>query len=322
MTPDDEGLAMLREAVRIMRARSDRNPLDPTGWLTYGALHSVFCATTGYAPQVHYSWLFLPWHRAYLAALEKQLQAAINEPSLALVYWDWTRTPRIPAAYWGAGNPLHDPTRLQRPTDAIPADFTDVGPALRARKTTAFHGFPKLAAGDPDPLVEGTLENGVHNNVHNWIGGNMAGFPTASVDPIFTAHHGQLDRMWAAWRAAGGASGEGHRDPEDRRWLDTVFTFHGPTGRPTRVAVRDCSRPSSSATASTRSPSAARSWAPRGGPRRVPRRRWPPPRSRSDQASATGWPRPSRAAAPGRTARSCASTGCRCPSTRSASASS
>lgn len=227
----DDNLRMLREAVRAMKARSERNPLDPTGWMAFHALHSVFCAAD-YGPQVHYSWLFLPWHRGYMVSLERQLQAAINEPSLALPYWDWTRTPRIPAAYWGgADNPLFDPTRLQRPEDAIPADFLDVGPALRARKSTAFHGFAKLDARDPDPLVEGTLENGVHNNVHNWIGGNMAGFPTASADAVFSAHHGQLDRMWAAWRAGGG------RDPEDRRWRDEVFTFHGTDGRPWRVPV-------------------------------------------------------------------------------------
>ncbi|CAA9371767.1 MAG: hypothetical protein AVDCRST_MAG89-4657 [uncultured Gemmatimonadetes bacterium] len=231
MAAGDDSLRMLRAAIGVMKERSARNPLDPTGWVAFHAVHSVFCAAD-YGAQVHYSWQFLPWHRAYMVSLEKQLQAAINEPTLALPYWDWTRNPRIPAAYFGGPqNPLFDASRLQRPEDEIPADFLDVGPALRARKPTAFHGFAKLDAADTDPLVEGTLENGVHNNVHNWIGGNMAGFPTASADAIFTAHHGQLDRMWASWREAGG------RDPEDPRWREPVFHFHGPDGRPWRVPV-------------------------------------------------------------------------------------
>jgi hypothetical protein len=74
--------------------------------------------------------------------------------------------------------------------------------------------------------------------VHNWIGGNMAGFPAAGLDPIFSAHHGNLDRMWEAWRAADpGSPSRAH--PDDRRWLDYAFTFHGPDGRAARVTVAE-----------------------------------------------------------------------------------
>ena len=233
LAPDDQNVLMLREAVRVMKQRSDANQLDPVGWLMNGTLHSLYCATSNYATQVHYSWLFFPWHRAYLSFLEKQMQAAINEPGFALPYWDWTKTRRMPAHYFGQGNPLHDRTRESLLEDEIPADFIDVGPALRAPRFSSFGGFEK---GNPEvPQVEGIVEQSFHNNVHNWIGGNMGAFPTATLDPIFSGHHGNLDRLWSAWLAYAPA----HKNPDDFLWLNYEFGFYDPKGQLTRIAVKD-----------------------------------------------------------------------------------
>ena len=231
---DDASLVALREAVAVMKARSARDPLHPQGWVANGGLHTTFCATDDFSRQVHYSWLVLPWHRAYLAFLERQLQAAIQEPTLALHYWDWTRHPRIPDAYWGDGNPLWDGTRIQRPGDTVPWDFRDVGAALRAPDFAAFGGRPKTRAAE-DPLVEGALEQGPHNNVHNWTGGNMAGFVSAGYDALSYGHHGNVDRLWEAWRAGDPT----HRNPTAEAWLGATFQFVGPDGGLVTVAVRD-----------------------------------------------------------------------------------
>jgi hypothetical protein len=233
LAANDSNLLMFREAVRVMKKRSEANQLDPVGWLMNGTLHSLYCATSNYATQVHYSWLFFPWHRAYLSFLEKQMQAAINEPGFALPYWDWTKTRRMPVQYFGEGNPLHDVTRESLAGDEIPADFIDVGPALRAPKFSNFGGFEK--AGPQVPQVEGIVEQSFHNNIHNWIGGNMGAFPTATLDPIFSGHHGNLDRLWSAWLAEDPA----HQNPADVLWLDYEFGFYNPKGQLTRIAVKD-----------------------------------------------------------------------------------
>ncbi len=233
MAPDDPNLRMFREAVRVMKKRSDANQLDPTGWLMNGTVHSLYCATSNYATQIHYNWLFFPWHRAFLSFLEKQMQAAINEPGFALPYWDWTKTRRMPAHYFGKDNPLNDVTRESLAEDEIPADFIDVGPALRAPKFSAFGGFDKSDPGVPQ--VEGITEQSFHNNIHNWIGGNMGAFPTASLDPMFSGHHGNLDRMWAAWLAENPA----HQNPTDLLWLNYEFGFYDARGNLTRIAVKD-----------------------------------------------------------------------------------
>ncbi len=236
MAPDDPTLLMFREAVRVMKKRSEVNQLDPTGWLMNGTWHSLYCATSDYKTQVHYSWLFLPWHRAYLSFLEKQMQAAINEPTFALPYWDWSTSPRMPAHYFGDDNPLYDVTRESWQTDEIPADFMNIGAALRAPTFSSVGGFEK---GDPGiPQVEGIVEQSFHNNIHNWIGGNMAGFPTATLDPLFSGHHGNIDRFWAAWLAYD----PGHRNPDSPLWRETDFGFYDGYGRLTRIAVKDTLR--------------------------------------------------------------------------------
>lgn len=233
MKPDDPQLLMYKEAVREMKRRSARNHLDPLGWTAQGTLHSTFCATQSYDLQIHYGWLFLPWHRAYLWFLEKKMQAVIREPKLALPYWDWTKTPRIPANYFGADNPLNDITRIQGPEDEIPPDFIDVSSVLRTRRWAWFGGYPKRRSSDPQ--IEGICEQGVHNNTHNWIGGNMAGFPSAGFDPLFGGHHGNIDRLWEAWRAAS----PDHKNADDPAWLNYSFDFFDERGRAVRIAIKD-----------------------------------------------------------------------------------
>jgi hypothetical protein len=232
MGAEDRDLLIFREGVRMMRERSDRNPLDPLGWHIYGAQHSIFCATNSFKMQIHYGWFFLPWHRAFLINLERKIRLLTDRPEFALPYWDWTRSPRLPAAMFGAGNPLADTTRIQGPDDILPLDFTELGPAMRGPTFRHFVGYRR----DPDsPQIEGTLEQSAHNNVHNWIGGNMASFDGAGFDPMFALHHGNVDRLWAAWRKASPA----HQDPTDAAWRDHRFAFYGADGKVERPRVGD-----------------------------------------------------------------------------------
>lgn len=221
MAADDQDLLTFREGVRMMRARSDASALDPLGWHIYGAQHSMFCATNSFAMQIHYGWFFLPWHRAYLLNLEQKIRVLTGRQDFALPYWDWTRSDRLPRAMFGAGNPLNDTTRIQNPDDALPADFTELGPAMSGPTFQHFVGYRRSVE---DAQIEGTLEQSAHNNIHNWIGGNMASFDGAGFDPLFALHHSNIDRLWEAWRG----SSPTHRDPADAAWRDYRFAFWGP----------------------------------------------------------------------------------------------
>ena len=44
------------------------------------------------------------------------------------------------------------------------------------------------------------LAEGIHNNVHGWVGGAMSAVPVAAYDPIFWAHHAMIDRLWYLWQ--------------------------------------------------------------------------------------------------------------------------
>ncbi len=233
LKPDDPSLMALKDAVGVLRKRSERMSLAPDGWFAYATLHNMFCFTNSYSRQVHFTWLFFPWHRAYLHFLEKKLQAAIQEPSLALHYWDWTKYPRIPEAYWGKDNPLSDSTRLASREDHIPDDYMNMDSHLRTPSFKGFGGFPKISP--TKPFGEGVVEQSVHNSIHNWIGGNMDNFATAAIDPIFSGHHGNVDRIWDSWLAQSPA----HKNPIDEEFLNYSFDFTNEWGKPTNIQVKD-----------------------------------------------------------------------------------
>jgi hypothetical protein len=229
---DSATLKTMRAGIAEMKSRSDRNPLDPLGWHIYGAQHSIFCATNAFRMQVHYGWFFLPWHRAFLLNLEQKIRLLTGDQSFALPYWDWTIRAAPPPTFWGADNPLYDTTRIYGPNDSLPADFTELGPAMRGPN---FGHFAGLSRNPLNPQTEGTLEQGSHNNVHNWIGGNMASFDGAGFDPIFSAHHGNIDRLWEAWRATAPQRG----DPVDKAWRDQTFPFYGANGEVEQIRIAD-----------------------------------------------------------------------------------
>ena len=86
LTADSDDVRIYRDTVAWMKARSEKNPLDPMGWAQHWAHHSLFCATNTFEFQVHYGWFFLPWHRAYLVNLEQKIRHVAQEPSFALPY--------------------------------------------------------------------------------------------------------------------------------------------------------------------------------------------------------------------------------------------
>lgn len=63
---------------------------DPRNWYRNAFVHVFDCP--------HQNWWFLVWHRAYLGWLEVTLRELSEDKEFALPYWDWTKTPRVPAA--------------------------------------------------------------------------------------------------------------------------------------------------------------------------------------------------------------------------------
>ena len=53
---------------------------------------------------------------------------------------------------------------------------------------------------DSDPTGFSETFAGFHDNIHNWVGGEMGQVPWASYDPIFWSHHCMVDRVWYLWQ--------------------------------------------------------------------------------------------------------------------------
>ena len=54
-----------------------------------GAYYSAQAPGSLFFPQVHFSYLFFPWHRYYLYFHESILGSLIDDPAFALPYWNW-----------------------------------------------------------------------------------------------------------------------------------------------------------------------------------------------------------------------------------------
>ncbi|WP_299670289.1 tyrosinase family protein [uncultured Polaribacter sp.] len=232
---DDPEIKLFKDAIRILKERSEISPLDPMGWLAQGMLHATFCATSIYSNQVHYNWYVWPWHRLYLWSMEQKIQNAVNEPQLALHYWDWTKSTVIPEHYWGdETNPLFNVTRLVGPQDEIPKDFINVGAGFRASRYRTFGGYPAIKKRG-DAQLDGLAEQSFHNNIHNWIGGQMATFTESGFDPIFYGHHGNCDRIWDAWWTYS----PNNKLPDEEEWLEKKLYATDGNGRPVEFKIKE-----------------------------------------------------------------------------------
>jgi tyrosinase len=151
----------------------------------------------------HQGPLFLPWHRWYILKFEEEL-------GVPLPYWDWSvfspslfrddfmggsgdqmgivRTGPFAAQNWpvtvGVGQ-FEEGRELRRrvgQTGSLPSP-ADIDNILRIQDYEQFRA---------------ALE-GLHNNVHSWVGGSMSAGSSPN-DPIFFLNHANVDRLWAQWQ--------------------------------------------------------------------------------------------------------------------------
>lgn len=198
-------LQAFRNAICMVR---DLPPTDVISWTKLVAQHCTQCATSN-KQNVHYDWQFPTWHRCLLYFLERQLRIMSRNDDLRLIYWDWeNKNSRVlPSIYAPADQPLYWANRyLGSKTFPLSDDDVNVQPLLSLRHFESFGGTK--FQNTPRPA----LYSGPHANVHNafadpdpkGVQGDMANLQYSPRDPVFYAHHSNIDRVWSSWNAAGG----------------------------------------------------------------------------------------------------------------------
>jgi len=198
-------------------------------------------------PQAHGAPGFLPWHRAYLLDLERELQAI--DPSVALPYWRFDQpAPNLftvdffgvsnggsvqfsntnPLQFWttdGALGIVRGPRNLWNPS-------TQPGPGVITETQT-------LALGTQYPAFSG-MEGNPHGTAHTRWDGFIRQIGTAARDPLFFLLHCNVDRLWAKWQRQNGrfdpaqaASYDSNPgNPIGHNLVDTMWPWNGITGPP------------------------------------------------------------------------------------------
>jgi hypothetical protein len=137
---------------------------------------------------------FLIWHRAFLFFHERALNQAllqdgtIKQDTLRLPYWQWDSVNAdfipLPAQCTTPGNVLYA-NRPYNPVSAAEAN----GDALQSMLGLQSFIF-----------AQNSIET-VHSDIHlAFIPANMSVIAKAAYDPLFYAHHSEVDRLFESWQ--------------------------------------------------------------------------------------------------------------------------
>lgn len=232
----------LRHGVEVMRSRPASNR---TSWKYWANIHGMLGSTTDPVLKQckHGTIDFLVWHRAYLYHFERVLRDASGDPALTLPYWDWTNQPALPAIYRDPvgvnQNSLYDPARqMNDPTLSLPSEVVSDDLTTAFNEITYFKLIPQPPFGSAPGGFAGSLDLTPHGTVHTLVGGQggtMSIINTSANDPIFWAHHTNVDRIWDRWLGMGG----GRQNPSDPTFLNRVYTFVGTDGADATITAQN-----------------------------------------------------------------------------------
>ncbi|XP_039019709.1 polyphenol oxidase, chloroplastic-like [Hibiscus syriacus] len=267
---DDEYVWKYSKAIELMKALPDD---DQRNFMQQANVHCAYCEgaydQVGFPNlelQVHSSWLFFPFHRYYLYFFERILGNLIDDQTFGLPFWNWD----LPAGmqmsrmYSDPNSSLYNELRNSRhypPTmvdlgfngnDVTTTNKAQIQSNLRimyrqmfsnGKTPSLFLGGP-FRAGDEPYGGSGSVENVPHGPVHVWCGDDkqpngedMGTFYSDARDPIFYAHHSNVDRTSSIWKTIGNRN---RKDFNDQDWLNSSFLFYDENANLVRVKVRDC----------------------------------------------------------------------------------
>lgn len=197
-------------------------------------------------PQAHGAKGFLPWHRAYLLDLEREIQSI--DASVALPYWRFDQpgpklfTPEFMGVTGAGGTVTFAATNPLQfwSTDGVPGvtrsplfgwiPTTQAAPTVLTEAQTFALGTTYVAFRQP-------MELNPHGRAHTRWSGFISSVPTAAKDPLFFLLHCNVDRLWAKWQRLNGrfdqalaASYDSAPAQVGHNLPDTMWPWNGVTG--------------------------------------------------------------------------------------------
>ncbi|KAL4385530.1 hypothetical protein GQ457_15G013720 [Hibiscus cannabinus] len=251
---DADFLAKYDKALSIMKSLPHD---DPRSFNRLANLHCLFC-TGAYDQQnynapvsIHRTWLFFPWHRMMIYFHERIIGSLIGDETFALPYWAWDipEGMMMPDMYTNKSSSFF---HTERDASHLPPNTADLNyvsdtnisredqldinlsfmynqMVSGARKTELFMGCKYKAGTEGYCDGPGTIELAPHNALHTWVGSSlnpgredMGKFYSAARDPIFYAHHSNIDRLWEVWTEVN----KHQLDITDPDWLESFFFFY------------------------------------------------------------------------------------------------
>ena len=162
-----------------------------------------------------------------------------------LPYWDWENYRSMPSAYLSPANStnsLYDGVRysVMAHGGALPAND---GTAARI---ALLDGITDFATFGGTATRGGASESNPHNPIHDDIGlqtspwHDMGNLGFAGRDPIFFAHHGNLDKIWSNWNSlAASSSPPAYRNPTDPGFLSERWNFYDENQKIVSISAGD-----------------------------------------------------------------------------------
>ena len=185
-------------------------PRDPRSLAFQAWLHQYYCCNhkasharsfPGAATNIHNTSDFLPWHRAFLFFHERIIQGVSGNKDFRLPVWDWESPCGFQTPWPYDSMPLPVVPCKCSPRRETVAPITPF--CLQEWLTSgSFDEF----AGPPGPesasgAKPGCATLGPHSSVHISLRGYMGQVAVAAIDPVFYAHHANIDRYWEYWRS-------------------------------------------------------------------------------------------------------------------------
>jgi tyrosinase len=154
---------------------------------------------------------FLPWHRAYLLDLERELQAV--DPSVTIPYWRFDQP--APQLFAESFLGRSEPTGVVRFAASNPLQLFSSDGQIGITRLPRFDVATQMAGNINGPVIEEAVvinaaipytrlrppvESNPHGQAHVSFSGYISRIPTAVRDPLFFFLHANVDRLWAKWQ--------------------------------------------------------------------------------------------------------------------------